>query len=91
MRHLMPNQAGYLFSVVALTNTQLTHGRGHNGQLVHKAGLEPARSEEHKHLKLACLPIPALVHIMDCKVEFLQFPHLRLTNLPLPLWSQSPY
>lgn len=32
--------------------------------MVHKAGLEPARSEEHKHLKLACLPIPALVHMV---------------------------
>ena len=31
--------------------------------LVRVAGLEPARPYEHKHLKLACLPVPAHSHI----------------------------
>jgi len=28
--------------------------------MVRERGLEPPRSCEHQHLKLACLPIPAL-------------------------------
>ena len=31
--------------------------------MVRVVGLEPTRSNEHKHLKLACLPIPAYPHI----------------------------
>ena len=44
-----------------------------NGTLVHKAGLEPARSEEHWPLAPGRLPIPPLVHIKDCKVEHQSF------------------
>ena len=32
------------------------------GEMVRVAGLEPARPYEHKHLKLACLPVPAHSH-----------------------------
>ena len=33
--------------------------------LVGIVGLEPTRSYEHQHLKLACLPIPAYPHEVD--------------------------
>ena len=36
--------------------------------LVRKMGLEPTR-HRHTHLKRACLPIPALPHSIDCKVD----------------------
>ena len=46
--------------------------------LVRMMGLEPIRSYEHEHLKLACLPIPAHAHIICLVKTVVSF--LRLTN-----------
>ena len=65
--------AGYLLSVVAWTNTQLTHGRGKNQdhrycsayafilQMVGSKGLEPLHTK-YQILSLARLPIPPTPH-----------------------------
>lgn len=37
--------------------------------LVRMMGLEPIRSCEHEHLKLACLPIPAHARTVVCMVN----------------------
>ena len=66
--------AGYLLSVVAWTNTQLSYGHGKNQdhrycsayafilQVVPIKGLEPLR-RKHGNLNPACLPIPPNRHI----------------------------
>ena len=41
--------------------------------MVRMMGLEPIRSYEHEHLKLACLPIPAHAHISMVLIEFQGF------------------